>query len=734
MQRLIAYSCAAMLVWTVGTACGNSDDNNPPIGQDAGTQSDAAGSDAGGPRQDGSEDPPKQVVAAVDISLEPSRHLYLPDATVTASATVIDSNGNTVEDPKSMTWSHSPSGAAQKPGKRKFKLTREGSLTIEACATLKSGSEICGTKKIVVDGSRPTIQITKPKPGATLGNPQSKTLKVKGKITDSHGDVTAVLNDKRLTLADDGSFTTEIEPKFGVNTIHVVANDGVQRRDTTKTLDVLWAPRYKKLGSDLTFSFDQGVGVDLGQNFFDDRQPPIRKQMESELVTKDLADVLKLLVSNINLADQLPDPVLDSGNTTLRVTGVTLADTELTMDVTDQGLAAYLHLNQVQLQTTGQAVIEGKKLDLTGTVAARISASTSISVDKPSSDSSFNAEVTDVRLSLDQLEPNFADDKASAIFKLAEGALRTKLEDRLVGTVRQEIVDTLPVMLTRTLDSLENSLSDQTFGFSSPITGTRKIHFRGDITLFETLYRQSMFTLISNEIETPAEKDVYPNARGIPLKAPENSGIPFSEAGRVQIGVRLGMLNGILTGLWKSGFLDVNLSESLPDDLGGLIDKATIKGKLPPIIRQPYANEPYDLMLETGQLEIETEALGQTDRYGVNIRAGLNVSLKNNSLTLSIPDDPLLNSWLINTTGDSPQIGAEDLNKLIVSKVWPRIKKSLKGGLNVYLPVPNLSDLTQISPTLQNLTMNFVMERPLDIRGGYIIFDSTLQGTLPLGD
>lgn len=734
MRRLITCSCASLLFMAlVAAGCGD-DDGDTALGGDVG--GDVAAPDVGYGDADTTgddEQPSQRLVAAVEVSLQPARSVYLPDSKVTATATVIDHNGNTVDDPESVVWSHSPSANAGKPGKRKFKLKKEGPLTIEACATLQSDREICGSKEIVVDGSKPKIQITSPEPGAMLGSPQPKQIEVKGKVTDSHGEVSAILNGKRLSLEDDGSFSTTIEPHFGINTIHLVANDGLQQRDATETRAVLWAPRYKKLGSDLTFSFDQGVGINLGQNFFDDREGPERKNMESKLITKDFADVLDLLVSNINLADQLPDPVIDSGNTKLRVTGVTLAKPDITMDVTDEGLAAYLHLNQVQMQTTGEATIEGETLDLTGTVAARISAATSISVKKPSSDSSFDANVQEVTLSLDRLDPSFADQKASAIFKLAEGALRSKLEERLVDAVRDEIVATLPSMLTETLNSLDKSLSDQTFTFSSQITGERKVHFRGDIATFETLFRQSMFALISNEVETPGT-DVYPNARGIPMKTAAKGGIPLYRAGRIQIGLRLGLLNGILTGLWKSGYLDVDLSDSLPEDVSGIIEKAKITGKLPAIIRSANENEPYDLMLETGQLEIQTEALGQTDRYGVNIEAGLEVSLDNNELTLSVPDKPTLESWLISTTGDSPQIGAEDLNKLILSKVWPRIQKSLKGGMSITLPVPNLSNLNQISPTLKDLTFDFVMERPMDVRGGYIVFDSTLRGTLPLGD
>ena len=731
MKRLLSLIAAPALLLAVSAGCSSTD--GPATEDDDASSGDVTAPDAGSPDADTSEEEEERLVAAVEISLDPARHVYRPDSSVKATATVIDSDGNVVDNPDSIAWSNLPVDNADASADGSFTLQKEGPLTLKACATFGEQQEICGEKTIVVDGNRPTIEITSPTPGAMLGNSQSKTIEVEGKVTDTHGEVSAVMNGRRLELADDGSFSTEIDAKFGVNTIHIVANDGLQRRDSKETLAVLWAPNYETLGSDLKFSFDQGVGIDLGQNFFDDGVAPMRMGMESKLITKDLNDILRLLISNIELSKQLPDPLVDSGSTTLRIKSVSIAEPDISMDVTDEGLAAYLHLNPVQMETAGQAVIEGETLDLTGTVGARISATTAISVTKPGNDKSFEANVDNVQLSLDELTPSFRDKKASAIFKLAEGALRSKLEEMLIGTVREEIVATLPDMLSETLNSLEGSLSDQTFEFSSELTGTRKIHFRGDISTFETVYRDSMFALVSNEVETPGT-DVHPKSRGIPMTTDADGGMPLYDAGRIQIALRLGLLNGILTGIWKSGYLDLDLTEALPEDIGGIIERAELAGKMPPVIRPANGTEPYDLVLEAGQLEIETEALGQIDRYGVNIRAGINVSLEDNQLTLTVPDEPLLDSWLISTDGDSPQIGAEDLNKLILTKVWPRIQKSLKGGLNITLPVPNLSNLNQIAPTLDTLELDFVMERPMAVRGGFIVFDSTLQGTLPLGD
>ncbi len=707
---------------------GGSGGDTGVIETDGDPSSDDPGPDAGAPDAE-----TEQIVASVDIRLDPAYHVYAPDSEADASATVFDADGNRIDDPQSLSWSTDPSEAADHLGGGTFKFLSEGLVTLGACATLEGGQEICGQKEVAIDGELPNIEITEPDAGTMLGGGSSESIQVEGRVTDSHGDVSAVLNGRRLQLDDDGNFSTEIDPDFGINTLRVVANDGFNRADSTATRAVLWAPAYKALGSDLTFSFDRGIATDLGQNFFDDGNPPVERNMGSELVTRDFTDLLRLLVTNLDLMSQIPNPLISSGGTTLSIDNITLGEPDIAMDVTDSGLKAYLHLDSLQLQTSGSAEIEGETLDLTGNVSGRVSAYTAIGVDKPAADESFEADVETVDISLDEVNPNLASEEANALFELAEGSLRQTLEDELVGALREEVVDTLPDMLTQTLNSLEETLSDQTFSFSSELTGTREVHFSGNIDSFKTTFRESMEGIVSNEVETPGT-DVYTDARGIPVSAPAETGVPFYDAGRIQIAFRLGLLNGILAGIWKTGYLDLDLSENLPSQISGIVEEAIVEGQLPAVIRPAERSEPYDLILEAGQIEIETKALDQTDRYGVNVQAGVNVSMEDSELSLSIPDDPMLESWVIETTGDSAQVSPEDLNRLILTEVWPRIEESLKGGMSIALPTPDTSQLEQISPTLSNLSLSFALQRPLTVRNGYVVFDAALEGVLPIGN
>ena len=722
----IAWLLIVPLAGTVGCAGGSS---GPPSGSD----DDASGGqvDAGPPTTDGNK---KELVATVEIRLKPARHVYSPGTKLEGTAVVYDADGNQLDDPDTR-WSTTPSDGAEKRGGGKFELKQEGTLEVRACATLEGGRDVCGSKEIAVDAGRPEIQLDKPAAGALLGGNGDGPITVEGRVVDSHGKLTAFLNGERLELDDKGRFSTEYEPTFGVNTLHVVASDSLNRSDATTTRAFLWAPHYggtTQKSSKVHFSFDDGVAIDLGQDFFDDGEPPMRKTKESKLITEDFADILTVLTSNLDLASQIPSPVVDSGDTKFDVKSVNLGTPDITVDVTDDGLDVYLHVDNLVLQTSGTVKLEGQKLDLTGTASGRISAFAAVSVKRKTTSSTFESNVEEVDISLDRLTSSFADKKANAIFELADGVLRTKLEKTLVDALRSEVVAVLPKMLNETLTSLEKSLSDQSFSFESDLTGKRTVDFQGEIRKFETAYRKSIFALLANDIET-AGSDIHPNAPGIPMMVDGSSSVPLFDSGRIQIGLRLGLLNGMLTTLWKTSYLELDLSKSLPSNLSGVVEKADVSGKMPPVIRPARRTEPYDLVLEAGQIVLSAEALEQTDTYSLNLRVGVDVSLADNKLVLSVPDKPMLDSWLIQTTGDSPIIEPDDLNALILSKVWPTIQKSLKGGLQLNLPVPDISNLSQIAPTLNNLTLDFVLTHPVAVRRGFLMFDSTLQGTLPLG-
>lgn len=728
-KRLLLLTVSAGLTLAIGCA---RDPAGPAVKDAGGGQTDAASGPDAGPS--GSSN--SGISASVDITLDPSKHAYSTGTTVTASATVYDYEGNQIDDPPT-DWSISPSDGAEKTGEAKFKFTRERALTVEACSELVSGQEICGEKKIVVDDGPPTIEISTPKPGAILGDDGEETIRVEGTVTDSHGEVSAFLAGKEVELNDDGSFSVEVDPKFGVNNLRLVATDGINPTNSTTRRQVLWAPAYTELetgDSEIGFDFEDGVSFNIGQHYFDDAEPPVENTEDSELITRDFADILNLLVSNLQILDRLPNPAVDTDNATLEINGLELGDPTVTVDVTDDGLDAYLHIDSLVLQTSGEVTIDGDRLSLTGTISGRISAYTSLSVERNSSTEKFESSVEEVAISLDEASPSFADSEADALFELADSALRGKLETVLLDAVTDEVVDTLPELISIQLNWLDKSLESRSFEFGTEVTGQREVSFAGSVSNFETKFREGMLGLFETDLSANGE-DVHTDAPGIPrLTSSPDGSIPWFDQSRVQMALRVGVFNGMLTALWKTGYLDMNLKDVLPDNIGGVLEKAELRTKLPPVVRPAQDTEDHDLVIEAGQVELDTKALGKDDVYGLHLRAGLDVSIADNRLELQMPDEPLVEVWVIETSEDGPFLDPEDLEDLVVSKFWPTLRESLDSGLSLYMPAPRLGDLADFAPTLDDMTLEYALERPVTVREGFIMFDSVLQGTLPIGN
>lgn len=721
------------------SAAGCNDDKpalkDPTDGQDSGysdvSMADTGTGDASSPPPDSGPEGPQ--FASVVIKLDPPIHVYRSAVRVKTSATVLDSDGNEVED-AALYWKVEPEGAAKKTGGR-WKFEQEGEVTFVACAENSEWKrKVCGRKTVLVDEGPPKLEITEPEAGAQLGQGGTKKVTVSGKASDSNGQVHVFVDGERVQLESDGSFTTEITPEFGVNHLTVSASDGINPSDRTREREFVWAGHWKDVTSEMgsvSYTYDDGLALDLGQNFFDDTKPPVRKSMEKKLVTNDFADIIQLLIQTIDISGQLP-PRIDTGTGIVKLLNVSLGQPDVEIDVTDEGLDIYVTIGKVDITTGGKLKIDRQDLNMTGNIDARAVAVAQLTLKKGGADKTFSADVKKLDLSIDDLDSHFASEQANAIFDLAESALREKMESILVNALKKEFVATLPKMLTDTLNSLEDSLGTQSFTFESEFTGKRTINFEGAIRSFDTKFRNSIVNVLSTKVAATG-MDLFSMAPGIPMMTPVAKKLPLFDQSRIQIGLRLGVLNGLMTTLWKAGFLEIDLSNILPDNFKNVVKKANLSGRMPPVMRPAQRSEPYDLVLEAGQMEMEAEMLQQTDTYGISVRAGVNITIKDNKLTLDLPDKPEFTTWVIDSTEDEAFFNPDDLRQLIVDNVWPQLQKTLKDGLQLDLPKPDLAGLSNLSPSLSNLTLSFELARPLVTRQGYIVFDTVMKGELPIG-
>ncbi|MFP4598108.1 MAG: hypothetical protein ACLFVJ_07650 [Persicimonas sp.] len=707
----------------------------PACGDDASSGSGTVSNNDTDPNDGANNDPALDLdlAAAVEVRLDPARSFYRVGSTVTPRAIVIDGHGERITG-ASVQWQVSPDGATEAAG-NEYTLREEGTVVFEACTAEDGvlGESVCGSKSVAVDASTPAIEVTRPSPGAWLGDDGSEEIVVEGKVTDTSETLHAFVNGQRVELHDSGAFSTTITPQFGINHIAVTATDSINRAPAQALLDVLWAPDWSSMSNtadETGFGFDDGIVIDLTQRFFDDGQLPDQPD-ESSLRTDDLTDIFSLLIKNIDFMNQIPDPALDTEAGQLRIIDLTIGEPDVLLELTDEGAELFIWVPNVEIHTQGSISFDNQSLDLTGTVDAEIAGFANLVIDKPSDDEDFSAEVADISLSLQRADSHFASPEANAVFDLAESALRSKIEELLVDTLQGQFIDALPAMLADALNSIEAQLDGLSFelatGFSDPL----ELSLDGSIASFDTTYRNSMTAMLSTDISANAPPALT-DSPGIPLASEFTSRLPLFETSRAQIGLRLALLNGLLHSLWETGFLEIDLTDVMPEDYADLTENAQMSTKLQPVLSRPRAGEPYDFILRAGQMEIEAEMLGQTDVYVINLEVGILMSLDDNSIAISVPDEPTVTAWVESTTGDRAVLNQAALEELILGEVWPQLETTLSEGLAFDLPIPAMDGVSDLAPSLSELEVEFLLERPVTYRNGFIIFDAMLRGDLPL--
>lgn len=678
------------------------------------------------------EGEPLARAASVEVTVLPARATYNPDTVIQVGARIFDGFGELMPG-AGYHWTVEPEGAATRDGSG-FRLHQRGPVTFHACTaeTGVYGEPICGSKRISVAYETPVVTVTKPEPGAWLGADGSTSVEVEGHVSESNAELHAFVNGKEVALDANNNFATTLTPHFGTNHIEVIVSDGVSATSGEAMLDVIWAPAWHEMTHDAastSFNFDDGLVLDLGQRFFDDRQAPMQPD-ESNYQTDDLADILTLLIRNIDFMDQIPNPVLDSGDTQLSITSVTFEEPTVTLDLTDNGVEIFLWVPGVEIGTSGAVSLNTQTLDLNGSISTDIAGVATLSIEKPGPGEDFVSEVETLNLSLQNAESNFSTPEANAIFTLAESALRTKIESLLADTLRDQLIEPLPALLTGALNTIETQLSELSFDLETEFTDPLTLGLEGSIYDFDIIYRDTMRALLATEVsaDKPAQFSQTP---GIPLSGELKNELPFFHSSRAQIGLRLGLLNGLLHTLWETGFLEIELTDLIPAQFASLVKEAQLSAKLQPILTRPRAGEPYDFMLSAGQMEVEAELLSQVDTYVINIEVGMRMTLEDNAISLVVPDEPKVIAWVKSTTGDTALMPSSTIESLVLDQVWPEIEETLQQGLSFELPLPAMDGLAGIAPSMSALQVEFLMSRPLSYRDGFIILDAELRGTLP---
>src|SRR5690554_6377144 len=162
----------------------------------------------------------------------------------------------------------------------------------------------------------------------------------------------------------------------------------------------------------------------------------------------------------------------------------------------------------------------------------------------------------------------------------------------------------------------------------------------------------------------------------------------------------------------------------MPAQFASIIKETHLAAKPQPILTRPRAGEPYDFILSAGQMEIEAELLSQVDTYVINIEVGMRMTLADNAISLTVPDEPRVIAWVKSSSADSALSPRATIEALVLNQVWPQIEETLQAGLSFELPLPSMDGLSGIAPSRSALQVEFLLSRPISYRDGLIILDA----------
>ncbi len=607
-----------------------------------------------------------------------------------------------------------------------YRLDGQGQVTFTAC--LAGRPTVCDSVLVRVDDGAPLLELESPLPGAEVD--AASGLRVKGRVVDAAPPARLFLDGAAVPLDGDGRFDAVFPSRLGIRHVELVAIDSFLRA-TTIELDVLSAAAFTPAtdpSGDLTFTMDDAITLALGQDVFDDGVPLAPSPSP---ITTDVADVIALLIDRAELGSVIPRPLYASESITLYLDEPELRRPVVEISMEDGAIELFVGIGSFRGLTSGFVAIEEEQYNLAGEIDARFGASARLAIAKEGPDAEVVVALESLDLVLESLAGAFVDPETNAIFRAAAGlVIRSTLEDRLEQVVLGILSEVVPGVVREVFTGLDEALAGHSFEVDQAPLPAMTIAIDGRIRRIRTRYHDAASAPLTVSVATSAA-NVHPESRGFARFAttpPEPLG-----GGRVQIGLQLGLLNGVLHQLWSAGMLDLDVHSLLPESVRGLISEADLVPRLPPVVRPPDVHEDHDAIVSIGQLELVLLSSGKAHRFGVRLEAAVDVSIAGNVITLSIDPTPVVDVFTIEApTPPSGLISEALVESVLTGQVWPKLAAVVEGGLSIALPIPPLDVVADVAPSLAGFELVFDETRPtLERRGDLLVADVALTGAVP---
>ncbi|MFW5966722.1 MAG: hypothetical protein ACOCV2_04340, partial [Persicimonas sp.] len=488
------------------------------------------------------------------ISKVPDKSYYGLGQVVEVAAVVSDQYGNRIED-ASLTYDSQPDGEEFGHGRMRYHEEGVYTVTVTVDGETRDDVELEDSVDIEVNGQGPDIECDSPADGSMVDGSAADGITLQGFVEDAQGIDSLEIEGEDVPVANDGYFEYDLTTRYGMNYVDIVARDdadGDYQEENSTTCTFLMADEWAKEDEHM----DDSVALALDQNAVDDGSTSgsinsLNDMLHTVLGSDGLENQIdSALLAQNPLVDDCYDYYLGCYNYEVNY----IADTvvlggphDTSLELLNGGLGLDATLRNLSLDLD----VDSDLADATGTVSIdTIDAEIDFDVDHHNGaprvtvrPGTVNVEAGSVDIDVDGL-PDWLD---SIITSLAEGTVRSTVEDQLESFLQNDVNDML--------DGVVGNLDVSSFGstFSVPSldgSGSIPIQFGVDITSVDLDTSRALFGL-STRIEADSVERAT-DSEGIALLQDDllYTG-PFDES--LTAAVHVGTLNQVLHALWRGG-------------------------------------------------------------------------------------------------------------------------------------------------------------------------------------
>ncbi len=618
--------------------------------------------------------------ASLVISRSPDMPTYARGASVEIQATVSDRYGNRIPDAP-LTYTSAPAATAVAGPLLTYDREGRYTVTVRVTGMTEGGVALSQDTSFVVDSSGPAIECVGPAHGAMVTGTPGSTVTFQARLADTTGIRGVTINGRAATVAGNGTVSTSVTARWGINFVDVTATD-TSGRENSRTCTFLLSDRWNPEATNLA----DGVQLLLRQDAVDDGNPtaPITS----------IDDVLQRVVNSQGLRDQLHSSLL-AANPLKRnscdqtVLGVCVFRSEVNYERSELngpnttaltlvtgGLRANVHFENIRVRLR-----VGGTLSTSGWVDVA-SLDVGVIFDLSSSGGRPRAVVRpgSVTTSVGRISTDFSGITGfivDVVVSLANGTVR--------NVVSNALRDYVSTNFSRVLDGVLSGLDVSSLGASFNVprldgSGSTALRFGVNVSTVSATASRLRFglgTLLSTAMPAHARA-----TRGIALP-PGDTGEPTVST-PATVAVHVAVLNQAMHSLWRGGWLDVTLPASRFTTALPASATFAVTALLPPVA---FLRTDGRINLDLGALEVAftIPGAGPPFRISAGARASGAITLSGNSLRFG---GVTLDEIKVSITSESiPMSERDGLTAGLRGLVQQYVERSLNDALPA-IPIP----------------------------------------------